>query len=194
MIVKSRNNFKKMNFFVKSRWSNILQWTHWSRNWRKSMDYFFMNKTTLTKISNSIFIKIYRFTSFNTNSSRNENFEKKNKCVDRMYFLDVKIDEMIYLRLLLVNGMSCTSFENLKTMFVQIENAKKNQIEIRLLDIYKNACRVLELIDNNDEWHIVITKTIEFNTTVMLENLIMIIFLKFAFVESVELWKNHKIA
>ena len=115
------------------------------------MDYFFMNKTTLTKISNSIFIKIYRFTSFNTNSSRNENFEKKNKCVDRMYFLDVKIDEMIYLRLLLVNGMSCTSFENLKTMFVQIENAKKNQIEIRLLDIYKNACRVLELIDNNDE-------------------------------------------
>ena len=68
-----------------------------------------------------------------------------------MYFIDVKIDKMFYLRLLLVNRMNCIFFESLKTMFVQMKNAKKNQIELRLLNIYKNACRVFELIDNDDE-------------------------------------------
>ena len=29
-----------------------------------------------------------------------------------------------------------------------MKNAKKNQIELRLLNIYKNVCRVFELIDN----------------------------------------------
>ena len=68
-----------------------------------------------------------------------------------MYFINVKIDELFYLRLLFVNRINCTSFENLKTMFVQIKVAKKNQIEIRLLNIYKNVCRVFKLIDNDNE-------------------------------------------
>ena len=119
---------------------------------------------------------------------------KMNKCVDRMYFIDVKIDEMFYLRLLLVNRMNCIFFENLKTMFVQIENAKKNQIELRLLNIYKNACRAFELIDNDDEWHAAMTKITKFDTIVMLKNLIMIILLKCESTESKKLWEIHKIA
>ena len=79
-------------------------------------------------------------------------------------------------------------------MFVQMKNAKKNQIELRLLNIYKNACRVFELIDNDDEWHAVITETIEFNTTIMFRNLMMIILLKCKSTESKRLWKTHNIA
>ena len=163
----------------------------WSKKRKKSMNHFFMNTTTLTKISKNIFItnhwiwhkfiKIWKF-------------RKMNKCVDRIYFIDVKINELFYLRLLFVNLINCTSFEKLKTMFLQIENAKRNQIKIRLLNIYKNACRVFELIDNDDEWHVVMTKTIEFDTTIIFRNLIIIILLKCAFVESTKLWENHKIA
>ena len=178
MIVWLRKNWKKTNCFVKSRWLNISKWMSWSKKRKKSINHFFTNTTTSAKIVKIILIKTYQFTLFDINSSKFENFEKKNKCVERMYFMNSKIDEMFYLRLLLVNRMNCTSFENLRTMFVQIENVKKNEIEIRFFNTYQNVVRAFELIDNDDEWHVAITKTIEFDTIVIFRNLIMIILLK----------------
>ena len=90
--------------------------------------------------------------------------------------------------------MNCTSFENLWTMSVQIENVEKNKIEIRFFNTYQNVVRVLELIDNDDEWHAAMTKIIEFDTIIMFKNLMMIILLKCESIELKKLWKTHKIA
>ena len=79
-------------------------------------------------------------------------------------------------------------------MFVQIENAEKNEIEIRFFNTYQNVARAFELIDNDDEWHVAMTKSIEFDTTVMFKTLMMIILLKCESIESKKLWKIHKIA
>ena len=68
-----------------------------------------------------------------------------------MYFMNLKIDEIFYLRLLLFNRKRCTSFENLRTIFVQIENVEKNVTKSRLMKIYHDACIILRLIDNDDE-------------------------------------------
>ena len=46
------------------------------------------------------------------------NIRKKNQWIDRMHFMSFKIDEIFYLRLLLFNKKECTSFENLRTIFI----------------------------------------------------------------------------
>ena len=43
--------------------------------------------------------------------------------------MSVKIDEIFYLRLLFVNVSKTTSFENLRTIKVQIEKVEKNEMK-----------------------------------------------------------------
>ena len=76
---------------------------------------------------------------------------KKNQCVDRIYFMSFKIDSFFYLRLLLFNKKRCTSFENLRIVFVQIENIENEKTKLQLMKIYINVCVTLKLIDNDDE-------------------------------------------
>ena len=122
------------------------------------------------------------------------NIRKKDQCVDRIYFMNFKIDDVFYLRLLLFNRKRYTSFENLRTIFVQIENVEKNVTKSRLMKIYHDACIALKLIDNDDEWHVVMTKTIEFDTIAMIKSLMMTILLKCVSTQSLRLWEKHKLA
>ena len=122
------------------------------------------------------------------------NIRKRNQCVDRIYFISFKIDDVFYLRLLLFNRKKCTSFENLRTIFVQIESAKKSVTKSRLMKIYHDVCITLKLIDNDDEWHVVMTKTIEFDTIAMIKSLMMTILLKCVSTQSLKLWKKYKFA
>ena len=42
-----------------------------------------------------------------------------------------KIEKMFYFRLLLINRKKCTFFNNLKIVFVQIENVELNMIQFQ---------------------------------------------------------------
>ena len=118
---------------------------------------------------------------------------KKNTCVDKMYFINFKFEEVFYLRLLLSNRKNVIFFENFRTVDVQIENAT-TKITKRRFMINKKTCVILKFIVFDDEWHEIMKKIIEFETTAMLRNLLLIIFLKCASAESLKLWKQHKIA
>ena len=122
------------------------------------------------------------------------NIRKRNQCVDCIYFMSLKIDDVFYLRLLLFNKKRCTSFENLRTIFIQIENVEKSVTKSRLMKTYHDVCITLKLIDNDDEWHVVMTKTIEFDTIAMIKSLMMTILLKCVSTQSLRLWEKHKLA
>ena len=189
-----KNQFQKSELFRRITLIQYFEINVLIKNMKKVDELFFYEYNNVNKNSKKYlyqdisihfvwhkFIKIWKL-------------RKINKCVERIYFMNSKINEIFYLRLLLANSKSCTSFENLRTMLVQIENAEKSEIELQFLNIYKNACRVLELIDNDDEWHVAITKATEFDTIVMFKNLMMIILLKCESIELNRLWKIHKIA
>ena len=79
-------------------------------------------------------------------------FRKQNQTINRMYFMNSKANEMFYLKLLLVNKKDCISFENLKIVFIQIENVDKMIVIVsHVCDNFKNACVVLNFTNNNDE-------------------------------------------
>ena len=48
-----------------------------------------------------------------------------------MFFMKSKIEKMFYLRLLFINRKKCIFFNNLKTVFVQIENVESNVIQFQ---------------------------------------------------------------
>ena len=69
-----------------------------------------------------------------------------------MYFINSKVNEIFYLKLLLVNKKNCTSFKNLKIIFIQNENVNKvTVIVFHVCNNYKNVCVVLNFTNNNDE-------------------------------------------
>ena len=103
---------------------------------------------------------------------------KKIKCVRRMFFMNFKLSEIFYLRLLLNHVKKVTSFENLRIVDVQIENVVDEVIERQFMKNFKNVCIHLEFIDNDDKWHVVMKKITEFDTIAMFRKLIMIILLK----------------
>ena len=67
-----------------------------------------------------------------------------------MYFMNFKLNDVFYLRLLLVNRKKCTFFDDLKIVNVQIENAFVEKIVFQFLN-YKQICVEFELIDDDDE-------------------------------------------
>ena len=60
------------------------------------------------------------------------------------------------------------------------------------MKIYKNVCAALDLIDNDNEWHIVFTKATLFKTAIMLRNFMITILIECSSVQSARLWKIHK--
>ena len=179
--------FKSTRNFVKSRLLSISNWTNELKRRRSKIIFSFMSIISLWKISKTTSITIFSSISFETNERRLEIFEKKSQCVDRIYFMSFKIDDVFYLRLLLFNKKKCTSFENLRTIFIQIENVEKSVTKSKLMKIYYDVCIILRLIDNDDEWHVVTTKIIEFDTTTMLRSLMMTILLKYVSTQSLRL-------
>ena len=140
----------------------------------------------------------YLYQNFSTHfvwSKKNKSWSirKKDTCVDRMYFMNLKADEIFYLRVLLCNRKRIISFENIRTVDVQIEDAENEVMKPRLM-INKETCVTLKLTDNDSEWHEAITETIEFETVAMLRDLLLTILLKCESFESRKLWKKHKIA
>ena len=116
---------------------------------------------------------------------------KMNKCVNRMYFMNFKSDDVFYLRLLLVNRKKCTSFDDLKIVNVQIEKTSVEKIVFRFLN-YKQICVELELIDDDDEWNAIMIEIIEFDIATMLKKLFVTILIECDFAKSLKLWTKHK--
>ena len=75
---------------------------------------------------------------------------KLNKCVNRMYFMNFKLNDVFYLRLLFVNRKKCIFFDDLKIVNVQIEKTFDEKIVFQFLN-YKQICVEFELIDDDDE-------------------------------------------
>ena len=65
--------------------------------------------------------------------------------------MKLKIEKMFYLRLLFINRKKCIFFNDLKTVFVQIENVESNVIQSQWIKIYKNVYVAFDLIDNDNE-------------------------------------------
>ena len=103
---------------------------------------------TLTKNLKIICIKIFLLTSFKVKKTKFEFFEKKNKCVDRIYFINFKADEIFYFRLLLCNRKKIIFFKNFCTVNMQIKNAMK-KIKKSQFIINKKIYVTLNLTDNN---------------------------------------------
>ena len=134
------------------------------------------------------------FTHFVWNKkNKNWSIRKKDTCVDRMYFMSLKADEIFYLRVLLCNRKRIIFFENIRIVNVQIEDAENEVMKFRLM-INKKTCVTLKLTDNDNEWHEAIIEIIEFEIVAMLRDLLLTILLKCEFFEPRKLWKKHKIA
>ena len=70
--------------------------------------------------------------------------------MNRIYLISLKIDEIFYLLLLLINRKNVTFFDNLRTMNIQIKIANVDIIESKVLN-YQQACVYLDLTHNDDE-------------------------------------------
>ena len=116
---------------------------------------------------------------------------KKRKCVNRMYYMNFKFDDVFYLRLLFCNRKKIIFFENLKTIDMQISKISKNEMKSRFFN-YKQICVKLDLIDDDDEWNVVMIEITEFDTTTMFKKLFVTILTECAFVELLQLWNTHK--
>ena len=69
-----------------------------------------------------------------------------------MYFINSKTNEIFYFKLLFVNKRNCTSFENLKIVFIQIQNVEKITVIVsHVCNNFKNVYTVLNFINNNNE-------------------------------------------
>ena len=95
-----------------------------------------------------------------------------------MYFMNFKCDDIFYMRLLLANRKKVTSFDDLKIIEVQMKNSEKSIIMSQLLLNFKQTCNLLDLIENNDERHATLNEIIDFDTTIMLRDLLMTILLE----------------
>ena len=94
-----------------------------------------------------------------------------------MYFISLKIDEIFYFRLLLINRKDVTFFDDLRIVNVQMKSADVDVIESRVLN-YQQTCVHFDLIHNDDEWHDIMKKITIFDTKSMLKNLLTIILLE----------------
>ena len=63
---------------------------------------------------------------------------KKRKCVNWMYYINFKFDDIFYLRLLIFNRKKITFFENLKTIDVQISKNFNKWNEITISQLQAN--------------------------------------------------------
>ena len=69
-----------------------------------------------------------------------------------MYFINSKTNKMFYFKLLFVNKKNCTSFENLKIVFIQIQNVEKIIVIVfHVCNNFKNVCVALNFTNNNSE-------------------------------------------
>lgn len=118
---------------------------------------------------------------------------KKGTCVGRMYFMSPKAGEVFYLRVLLSNRKGATSFDDIRTVDVQVEGAAEGATEPRLMT-NKEACVALGLTDNDGEWHEAIKEATEFGTAAMLRGLLLTILLECGPAEPLKLWEKHKVA
>lgn len=118
---------------------------------------------------------------------------KLGQTVGRMYFMGPKAGEVFYLRLLLANRRSCTSFENLRTVPIQIENAEGVAETVpHVCDNFKDACAALGLTDNDGEWHDALKEATLFGTATMLRGLMVTILTECNPAEPARLWEQHK--
>ena len=113
------------------------------------------------------------------------------KCVDRMYFMSPKSDDVFYLRLLLANRKGCISFDDLRTVNVQIERAPDGETAPQLLS-YKQTCVELGLTDDDDEWDAAMAEATEFGTATMLRKLFVTILIECGPAKPLKLWTKHK--
>ena len=95
-----------------------------------------------------------------------------------MYFMSLKYDDIFYMRLLLANRKKVTSFDDFRIIEVQMKNAEKSITMFQLQLSFKQACNLLDLIENDDEWHATLNEIIDFDTTIMLRDLLMTILLE----------------
>ena len=118
---------------------------------------------------------------------------KKSRFVNKIYFISLKIDEIFYFRLLLINRKNVTFFDDLRTMNVQMKSVDVDVIESRVLN-YQQTCVHLDLTHNDDEWHDIMKKITIFDTKSMLRNLLTTILLECNSAKSRKLWDAHKVA
>ena len=68
-----------------------------------------------------------------------------------MFFMSFKLKKIFYLRLLLNHIKEICSFENLRTIDVQIENVVNEVIEQQIMNTFKNVCIHFDFTNNDDE-------------------------------------------
>ena len=68
-----------------------------------------------------------------------------------MYFINSKINDVFYFRLLFANKKNYISYKNLIIVFVQIKNVEKKIIESQFIINFKNVCIVLNFTNNDNE-------------------------------------------
>ena len=129
------------------------------------IEYFFMNKRVRNVERNDVFFYEYKnivkdfkqylyqniFNHFIWKTTKNWAIRKLNRTLNRMFFIKSKIKKMFYFRLLFTNRKKCIFFNDLKIVFVQIENVELNIIQLQWMKFYKNVCAVFDLIDNDNE-------------------------------------------
>ena len=118
---------------------------------------------------------------------------KKQVCVGRMYFMSPKSGEPFYLRLLLANRKSVTSFEDLRTVEVPVDDSDpQSPKQPRLFPTYQEACRALHLTDDDGEWHRAMQESAEFGSTgAAMRGLLVTLFMECHPADPLKLWKDH---
>ena len=149
------------------KWEDVYSYNHKDIN-KNSRDYFYQD--------------ILKYFTWNM-IKKTWTIEKKNKFVSRMYFMNLKIDKIFYLRLLLINRKNVTFLDDLRTINFQIKSVDVDVIEWRVLS-YQQTCVHLDLTYDNDEWHEIMKNITIFDRKSMLRDLLTNILLECNFANS----------
>lgn len=120
---------------------------------------------------------------------------KKGRCVGRVYFMSPKSAEPFHLRLLLTNIRGATSFEDLRTVEVPVDDSADSDTHVRVCDTLKEACITLGLADNDGEWHAAMKEATGYESTAtMMRGLFITLLTECNPGDPFRLWDEYKTA
>ncbi|XP_072047483.1 uncharacterized protein [Amphiura filiformis] len=118
---------------------------------------------------------------FNSSTKKWQPRKRKNKqVIARMYSASPRHQERFYLRLLLLHKPGATNFENLRT------------IDGHICDSFKDACKHLGLLADDEEWNNALTEASTFQMPRQLRALFATICAQCQPTDPLTLWTTHK--
>jgi hypothetical protein len=141
--------------------------------------YFKLNQTDALA-QTLLYQEIPQHFTWNATKKKWRGRRKRGFAIGRMYLAHTNSGERFYLRLLLTHVHGATSFEHLRT------------VDGVLYGSFKEACRVLGLLQDDGEWRQCLTEASEIQTGSQLRNLFAVILRECNPADPLGLWSQFQ--